>query len=184
MPYKKSTELCKLRVSLEQIMQSFLSYRRLRRRVGVTEQAEGSTVSEEVPFSIKEIRIEDDENENTGVADSVPDADHEEENEAMSYMEQLLLAEHLQLLNDDQMGTVVDIILKHDGLTIPDDENDSISIAFRDLKPITLREIATYVDSVLSSSPTSGNDDSKTKKARRRVTAPVESLSRPEKEVC
>ncbi|KAJ1346002.1 hypothetical protein KIN20_000665 [Parelaphostrongylus tenuis] len=97
----------------------------------------------------------------------------------MSYMEQLLLAEHLQLLNDDHMGTVVDIILKHNGLTIPDDENHSISIAFRDLKPITLREIATYVDSVLSSSPTSGNDDSKTKNGKtksdgaRRKTQPT-----------
>ncbi|KAJ1362097.1 hypothetical protein KIN20_021516 [Parelaphostrongylus tenuis] len=87
-------------------------------KLEIKEKAEGSTVSEEVPLSIKEIRIEDDENENTGVADSAPNADHEEENEAMSYMEQLLLAEHLQLLNDDQMGTVVDIILEHDGLTV------------------------------------------------------------------
>uniref|UniRef100_A0A0K0CY29 BTB domain-containing protein n=1 Tax=Angiostrongylus cantonensis TaxID=6313 RepID=A0A0K0CY29_ANGCA len=148
--------------------------------IKVTVKGEGSNDCEE-STDILQINAEVDCNEGFNLQDSTLNTDQDGTNEPLPHMEQVKLAEDLRLLDDNKMGGVVDIILEHDALTVGEvrsvaglcaltflhsfrkkslqilnDEEPEAIIKFKDLKPITLRKVATYVKSVLTSTSNRG----------------------------
>ncbi|VDM64296.1 unnamed protein product [Angiostrongylus costaricensis] len=125
----------------------------LKNSVKVTVKGEGSNDCEE-SANVLQIKAEVDCNEGANLEDSTLNTDQDGTNEPLTHMEQVQLAEDLRLLDDNEMGGVVDIILEHNPLTvdeIPTDDEPEAIIQFKDLKPITLQKVATYVQSVLTS---------------------------------
>ncbi|KJH48902.1 hypothetical protein DICVIV_04977 [Dictyocaulus viviparus] len=118
----------------------------------VCDKTEDYTVSEE-PANIPPLDTKSDCGQDAVLANKESNLNQDGTDGSLSYIEQLQLAEDLKLLSDDEMSAIVDIILKHNTVKIPNDEKSVVSIFFRELKPATLREMATYIDSVLNSVP-------------------------------